>query len=185
MKAFIRALALSCLLSSAYADESTMDKLKEALQQSGEKIQEIAKSIQDYDWKGTVEDAVYVGPAFVTGATFNGQSRFAVVKPDEAISCEITVDVDENRMKDLKFRGLLFGIKDVGPQALISIEAGKKTEKFTLKAPSETGVYQVRFRPVVSLNMNNAQNDWVDAEKNQPSLKSTVGIIIVKSSEKK
>ncbi len=170
----------------AYADEdkSTMDKLQTALQQAGDKVEEIAKSLRDYDWKGTLQDTYYVGPAFVTGATFNGNQRATVVKPGEEIQCEISVNVNPDRAKDVKYQGLIFGFKDEAPQAVVKMNMSKEMaykEKFTLKAPKESGIYQVRFRPIDAESKADPLKQWIDSEGNQPGMKATIGIIVVKS----
>lgn len=160
-------------------DESTLDQLKAALEKAGDKIEEMTKALEEYDWKGAYQDATSFGPISLSDTTINGHSRAKVVAPGEKLSCETTVWVNKDKMKDLKLQRILVGIKDLGPQTSFGIPSDKeKKETFTLTAPTEPGLYQIRFRPVVGSN-----DQWLDAEGKQPNFTYTIGVIWVKKPE--
>ncbi len=177
MKLIKYVLAFALTASSfAYTDESSLDKLKAALDKAGDKVEEMTKALQDYDWKGAYHNATTFGPVSFSDVTVNGQTRAAAVQPGEKIAFTATVSIDQEKMKNLKLKKVLVGIKDARPEASFSISGNpEQKETFTLTAPQEPGLYQIRYRPVVSGN-----DEWLDAEGNPPSFTHTIAMIWVK-----
>ncbi|MCE5295120.1 MAG: hypothetical protein LLF94_10985 [Chlamydiales bacterium] len=164
----------------AVEEPTATDQLKAALEKAGDKIDEIIKALEDYDWKGAYEDATTFGPVSLSDTMINGKLRAQAVMPGEKLTCETTVVANKEKMKNLKLERVLIGFKDVGPQASFAIpsEMDKEVkETFTLTAPNEPGLYLIRYRPVAS----SSNNEWLDAEGNAPDFTHTIGIIWVRS----
>ncbi|MBS0635638.1 MAG: hypothetical protein JSR37_09265 [Verrucomicrobia bacterium] len=175
-------LALLCATSTcAYAEESSVDQLKAALEKAEDKIEEMAKALQEYDWKGAYDKATTFGPVSLSDVTVNGNTRAAIVEPGQEIKCTATVHVDQEKMKNLKLKRVVVGINDVGPQTSFSISSNKEqNETFTLTAPKEPGLYQVRYRPVI-----NDSSEWLDPEGKAPGFTYTIAMIWVKKPDAK
>ncbi len=175
MVKFVVAFALLAS-SQAYSDESSLDKLKAALDKAGDKVDEMTKALQDYDWKGAYNNATTFGPISFSDVTLNGHTRAAAVMPGEKIACSASIFVDQEKMKNLKVKKVIVGIKDVGPEASFGISSNQEQkETFTLTAPKEPGLYQIRYRPVVS-----GSEEWLDTEGNPPGFTHTIAMIWVK-----
>lgn len=183
------------LPSAAFAADSKTDEfidkaseqLKEALKKCGDKIDETQKYLQEYDWKGLIPKP-HSGAASITDATFNGKRVACVVKPGERIEGEVAVTLDPEAIKDMKYHRLVIGFNGIGAQTSFGVGAGvgylvtdtAHNEKFTLIAPKEPGLYQVRFRPVAKTTDAEALTMWKDEQGNAPSASSTIGFIWVK-----
>lgn len=164
--------------------DSAAEKLKEVLNASGEKIEEAQKYLQEYDWQGLVPKP-YSGAVGISGATFNGKYVACVVKPGERIEGEVVVVVDKEKSQGLKDHRLIIGFKNIGAQTSFSVKPfvadQVQREKFTLVAPMDPGLYQVRFRSVQSPTEAEALKLWNDEQGLAPAATSTIGFIWVKA----
>ncbi len=162
------------------------DALKKGVDKCGDKMEDIQQYLHNHDFKGVIKDYVSSGPATVFGVTLNGHKRAIVVKPGERIEGTLKYKLDTDRCKDIKYHRLLLGFKDVGPQTTVGVGIGFLADKenegnFTLIAPQKPGVYQIRFRSVENYTETEAVKHWKDEHGNEPSLRKTVGIVVVKS----
>lgn len=162
------------------------DALKGGVDKCGDKIEDIQQYLQSHDFKGVIKDHVSSGPATVSAVTLNGHKRAIVVKPGERIEGKLKYKLDKDRCKDIQYHRILLGLKDVGPQTTVGIGIGfladkENEETFTLIAPEKPGVYQIRFRSVENYTETEALKHWKDEHGNEPSVKKTVGIVVVKS----
>jgi hypothetical protein len=197
----ILAVALFTLASSnvAYAKSSeskikeaidnASEKLKAGVEKCGDKIEDVQNYFHNYDWKGVIQEKATFGSATVTGMKFNGHHRAVVVKPGERIEGELKVVLDPNQIKDIKYHRLVIGFKDVGAQTAFGVGGGfgylvsdkEHKEEFTLIAPAQPGLYQVRFRAVESLTETEALKKWTDDNGSQPDGTATIGFVWVKA----
>jgi hypothetical protein len=171
------------------AIDTAADKLKSGVEKAGDKIEDVQNYFQNYDWKGVIQEKAAVGPATVTDIKLNGYHRAVIVKPGERIEGELKVLLDKDQIKDIKYHRLVIGLKDAGAQTAFGVGGGfgylvgdrEHKESFTLIAPTEPGLYQVRFRPVECLTEHEALKKWNDDKGNQPDGKSTIGFVLVRS----
>ncbi len=164
--------------------EDAAEALKKGVDALGDDFNAIQDYLDHYHWKGIIQDKATSGPATLKHLELNENSRAIVVKPGEKIEAEIKCILDAKQCSTFGFYRIVVGIKGEGPQAVIGNElglaAGRTREKFTLTAPNEPGMYQIRFRPVDALFEATALDAWKDEEGNEPDGKTTIGIIIVK-----
>lgn len=161
----------------------------EAIQKGVDELGDDFASIQDYldqyHWKGIIQDTAGSGSATLKQLKLNEHSRVIIVKPGEKIEAKAKCNVDADTSSAFSLYRIVVGLKGVGPQAVIGNElgfyAGKTREKFTLVAPEEPGMYQIRFRLVEAFSKTTALNAWTDAEGNEPDGLTTIGIIFVKN----
>lgn len=158
--------------------------LKKGVEELGEDFDAIQDYLNNYSWKGIIQEKASSGPATLSHLELNEHSKAIVVKPGETIDAEVKCDLDSKQCSALGVYRIVVGIPGEGPQAVIGNEsglfAGKTREKFTLTAPEKKGFYQIRFRPVDALFQSTALDGWVDDHNHEPSAKTTIGIIVVK-----
>ncbi len=164
--------------------ENGGEALKRGTDDLGQDFAVLQEYLDHYNWKGLIEDKATSGPATLKHLELNEHSRVIVVKPGEKIKAEVKCLLDSEKCSAFGLYRIVVGINDVGPQAVVGHElglaAGKTREKFTLTAPTEPGMYEIRFRPVEALLKTTALDAWTDEAGNQPDGKTTIGIIFVK-----
>lgn len=165
-------------------NEEGLEALKKGIDKLGNDLNAIQDYLNDYAWKGLIQDKATAGPVTLKHLELNDYSRAVVVKRGEKIEAEVKCYIDPEQCSLFSLYRIVVGLKGEGPQATIGNEmglvAGKSREKFTLKAPERPGVYQIRFRPVTTCFKSRAFEGWKDDEGNEPGAKTTIGIIIVK-----
>ncbi len=178
----------ACAKSVEKTVKEWIDDGSEALKKGTDKLGDDFNAIQDYlnnyHWKGLIEEKATSGPATLKHLELNDYSKVVVVKPGETIEAEVKCNLDPDQCSIYGVYRIVVGLKGKGPQAVIANEsgliAGKTREKFTLLAPEEPGMYQIRFRTVDALFQSTALAAWIDEEGNEPDGTTTIGIIFVK-----
>jgi hypothetical protein len=160
------------------------DTLKKKTDELGEDFQAIQNYLDNYHWKGVIEEKARSGPATLKHLKLNEHSKAILAMPGETIEAVVECKLDSEQTSVFGLYRIVIGIKEDGPQAVIGNEsglfAGKSTEKFTLKAPEKAGIYQIRFRTVDTFFKAKALDAWIDEEGNEPDGTTTIGVIIVK-----
>ncbi len=202
MKTIKFTIAKTCLVAlfgvtqlNAGGSQSVEDKVKdwivdssEVLKRGVDKLGHDFNSIQDYlnnyHWKGLIQDKAASGPVTLKRLELNEHPRAVVVRPGEKIEAEVKCIFDSDKCSVFKVYRIVVGLKGEGGQAVIGnesgITAGKTIENFTLTAPEKPGMYQVRFRAVDAVFKTTAFNAWEDENGNEPDGTTTIGIIFVK-----
>lgn len=166
-----------------WIDESSKS-LKKGVDELGDDFRSIQDYLDNYHWKGLVQERATSGPVTLKHLEMNGHSKAVVAKPGERIEAEIQCNVDPAKTSSFAIYRAVIGINGKGPQAVVGTEAGltagKTLEKFDLIAPAEAGVYQVRFRTADAFFESTARDAWKDKNGNEPDGTTTIGIIIVK-----
>ena len=138
---------------------------------------------ESYPWKGIIQDEATSGVVTLSDLTLNGQGRFAKVKPGTRINGEVKCTFDQNLCSKFSFYRIVIGIHEKGPFTSIyngyCVLTGKSTEKFSFTAPSEGGIYQIRFRVSESYSEQEALNDWKDIKGIEPDSSTTIGVLVV------
>lgn len=161
--------------------DSVADSLKEGVDAFGDDLASIQSFLENYPWKGVIQDRATSGPITLTKLRLNGHSRVAAVRPGASIEGVVEQFLDPNIASSCKVYRAVIGFKDIGPQTsigtTIGFNAGASLETFTLHAPLEPGFYEVRFGVADSFFYQNA---WPDEEGDQPDASTTIGVIYVK-----
>lgn len=144
------------------------------------KIQETPES---YPWKGIVQDAATSGVVTLSHLDLNGNGRVTKVPANQTIQGKVNCLFDRNLCDKLALYRVVIGIDGIGPLTTIyngfCLLTGESTETFTFQAPSESGVYQIRFRVSESFSEQESLSDWKDRGGNEPGAGTTIGILIV------
>jgi hypothetical protein len=173
------------------ADEKVkdwIDDVSESFKKGVDNLKHDVVAIQDYldnyHWKGVVQDEATSDAVTLKHLKLNGHSRAVVVKKGERIECSVKCDLDREKCSALSLYRVVIGLKGQGAQTTIGNElgivAGESKEKFTLIAPREAGVYQIRFRLVERLLEGSALNAWEKHGK-EPDGTTTIGVIVVEA----
>jgi len=140
--------------------------------------------LNNYSWKGIIQDHASSGPATLKDLKMNGHHKVVVVDTCDTIECEVMCNLDRSKCAAFSVYRVVLGIKGLGAQTTIGNEfgivAGESREKFTLHAPRKPGLYQVRFKPVESLLERTALESWTDEHGEEPDASTTIGIILVR-----
>lgn len=160
------------------------DALKSTVDRLGDNLAAIQDYLDNYHWKGLIQDEATSGAATLKHLQLNGHSKAVVVRAGERIQGIVLCDLDSKQCSSLSLYRVVLGIKGKGAQTTIGNElgifSGESLENFILIAPSEPGIYQIRYRLVESFTKKAALEAWVDENGNEPSAITTVGIILVK-----
>jgi hypothetical protein len=168
--------------------EDAIDKVAHAIKHAISKLEDNVEVVQDYfdnyKWKGVIEDTVTFDKVTLENFELNGHSKAIIVKPGERIEGRVHCILDRKQCSLTHFYRVVLGIKGEGAQTTIGNEfglvAGESKEKFTLIAPENPDLYQVRFKVVDSLFKGNALDAWKDDKGNEPDSRTTVAFILVK-----
>lgn len=190
-------VALSCLIPShsawAKSTESKLkdwidsgsESLKSGIDQLGNDLNAIQEYLNNYHWKGVIQDQATSGPVTLKHVELNDHSRAVVVKPGERIEGEVKCLINKNETAAFSVYRVVVGIKGEGAQTVLGNElglgAGKSREQFSLIAPTQPGMYEIRFRVVDALFKDKALHSWKDEAGNEPDGTKTIGIIYVKA----
>ena len=158
--------------------------LKGGVDRLGDNLIAIQDYLDNYHWKGLIQDEATSGAATLKHLQLNGYSRAVVVKPGERIQGVVLCNLDSKQCSSLSLYRVVLGIKGKGAQTTIGNElgiiAGESLEDFVLSAPSESGIYQIRYRLVESFTKKAALAAWVDENGDEPSATTTIGVVVVK-----
>ncbi len=155
--------------------------LKKGVEKCGDKLEDI----QNYCRK-KFQETTTVGSATVTNVTFNGHHLATIVKPSERIEGELKCILDKSKIQDMRYHRLIIGFKGQGAQTSVSNGVGyfadrESKDKFVLIAPSQPGLYKVRYRPVESYTEGEALKKWRDDKDREPNSDATIGLIYVRA----
>lgn len=163
------------------AIEAVEVKFQEGKKKFGEKVEDL----QTYVRKKYHEHAKFGGVS-ATDVTLNDHRLAAVVNPGESIEVKFNCTLSDEQLKDVKYHRLLIGYK-ARENAEVVVDLGRgfsidkvSKVKVNLVAPSEPGFYKVRFRPLEGDIEGDALQQWKDVHGDEPSAKTTLGLIYVK-----
>jgi len=189
-------LSLFAVVATPVYAKSTSDKIKDAVDDAsdsvkkgvdklGDNLAAAQEYLENYSWKGIVQDKATSGEITLSHLKMNGHRRVVLVKPGEKVSCKVDYFLDPNKVSDIGFYRAVIGIKGIGPQTTacncLGAAAGEGHSKFTLTAPTEPGMYQIRFRTVNKYLEKDALDCWLNENGDEPDASTTIGIIYVKS----
>lgn len=145
-----------------------------------------ASSVTDYlkefPWIGLISDEITYGPITISNVSLDHSDKLVFANPGETLHGNLRYKLNSEKDK-LNLHHLIVGIEGVGAQDCVMHSFGlwdtKGKGKFTLTAPSESGVYEVRFLYNEGLTCSKAREAWNSGQKD-PSAYATIGIIIVK-----
>lgn len=163
------------------------ERAEAALKSALEKIKDDAQAVRDYlsnhCWKDIIHDDAVSGPVTLKNLTLNGYPKAVLAQPGETVEATVDCNLDREKCNSLSFYRIVVGLKGVGAQTTIGNElgivAGPSKEKFSLVAPQEPGIYQIRYTVAETVFEKKARHSWVDKKGNEPSAATTIGVIVV------
>lgn len=164
--------------------DEAAEALKKGVDELGNDFDKIQHYLNNYHWKGLIQDKATSGPITLKHLELNDHSKSIIAHPGEKIEAEVKCIFNADHTSVFDLYRVVIGLKGEGPQAIIGsqsgISSGKSREKFTLLAPYTPGVYEIRFRPVDALLKSTAMDGWRDEKGQEPDATTTIGVIIVK-----
>lgn len=145
-------------------------------------VKPVAEYLPTFPWIGLIMNEVTYGPITVSNVHINHGDKLAVVKPGEVLHGSLRYRVNSSNQHLFHRYHLVVGIKNLGAQDCVTHtygvwdSSGKGT--FTLKAPLEPGVYEVRFLYQEAPTCEEARSVW-NADMGEPSSYATIGVIVV------
>lgn len=138
--------------------------------------------ISNYPWLGLIMDEVTYGPITVSHVHLNKGSQLAIVKAGEVVHGTLQYRVDSTDQEAFHRYHLVVGLKNVGAQDCVTHTYGiwdsSGKGNFTLKAPLEPGLYEIRFFYQEAPTCEEARSVW-NTDIGEPSSFATIGAIIV------
>lgn len=135
-----------------------------------------------YPWLALMMDELTYGPITIWDVHLNKGSPLVVAKPGEIINGQLRYRVDSTNQEAFHTYHLVVGLQGIGAQDCVTHTWGvwdnSGRERFTLKAPLEPGVYEVRFVYHEAPTCEEARSVW-NSEGGEPSSFATIGAIIV------
>jgi hypothetical protein len=160
--------ALTCIMP-LHATEAPMDKINNL--------------INSFPYIGLVTKEVTYGPITLRDFNLENDGRVVFADPGELINGTVKYKINSDKIESWNMHHIIVGIKDQDyPESQVcithSLGAWDKKGKahFSLKAPQEKGVYEVRFNYQSVLSCESAITLW---KQDTPASKATVGIIVV------
>lgn len=138
--------------------------------------------LQQYPWLGLVLDELTYGPITVRDVHLNRGSQLAIVKPGEVVHGQLRYKIDTSDQTAFRRYHLVVGLSGIGAQDCITHtwalwdSSGKG--RFTLKAPLEPGLYEIRFTYHEAPTCEEARSIW-NNQMGDPSSFATIGAILV------
>lgn len=164
--------------------DSFSDSLKSTVDRIGDNIESVQDYLDNYHWKGVLQSKATSGPATLENLQLNGHKAVVAVKPGERILGEVDCNLDPEACASFRYYRVVLGIKGCGAQTTVGnslgINANNSRDRFALIAPSEPGLYQIRFKTVKAFFETEALNEWLDDNGNEPDGTTTIGLIVVK-----
>lgn len=144
-----------------------------------------ASSIKDYikefPWIGLISNEITYGPITISNVHINDSDKLVFAHPGEILHGNLRYKVNSDKEK-LNFHHLVIGIEGEGAQDCVMHSMGlwdtKGKGKFKLTAPTDPGVYQVRFLYNEGITCSKARDAW-NKGLQEPSSAATIGVIIV------
>lgn len=144
------------------------------------------KSLNEYfkecPWLGLIANKITVGPVTVSDVSIHDGDKLAYAEPGETLNGMLKYKVKSDDLDSLHLYHVVIGIKGQGAQDCATHNLGiwnsKGHGKFSIKAPVEPGIYEVRFLFVEGVTCEAAQDIW-NSGKETPSAATTIGVIIV------
>lgn len=131
--------------------------------------------------KGFISDSVEIEGIKLSNFSFMGGKRIISCSPSDLIDCQIDYEIKDDELSSAKIHYFMVGFHNEGPQTtmkrVLGFMSDSGTAKFSLEAPKEEGVYEIRFAHGTGITLDQASEDWWD---NPPSSNTTMGIVIVK-----
>jgi hypothetical protein len=138
--------------------------------------------LEECPWIGLVADYITLGPIKISKVSIHHGDKIAYVSPGKTIHGKLKYEISADDLESLHFYHLTVGFKHQGAQDCVTHNLGvwdaKGKGKFTLKAPEEPGVYEVRFLLTEGLTCAGAYEAW-DSSHGKPSSAATIGVLIV------
>jgi hypothetical protein len=165
-KVVLSSLFITAAFASVYAVETPQDK--------------IDQWINECPYIGLVAKEVTYGPITLKDFKMEDEGRVVIAQPGEFINSSVEYKVAKEHLKSLHLHHIIVGIKGQNSQncithALAVWDTHGKAH-FCFAAPTEKGIYEVRFDYQTALTCKEAYKLW---RADPPSSKATVGIVIV------
>lgn len=142
-----------------------------------DKINEWLKSCP---YIGLASKEVIYGPITLKHFDLEDKGRVVIAQPGEKINGSVKYKVDASKLDSWELHHIILGVSSGKEQTCITHALGvwdnKGKAHFSLTAPQEKGVHEIRFDYQTGLRCSEAMEHW---KQDPPSSRAALGIIIV------
>jgi hypothetical protein len=141
----------------------------------------ISDYVKEIPGIGLISDSIEFDGITISDFAFETGHKYIFVKPGDKFVAQMHYEIDAAALASLHLHHFIIGLHVDGPQDCILHSMGltdsKGETKVTLKAPKNSGAYQVRFCHAVGLTFEDAKEAWWRGEG--ASANTIMGIVIV------
>ena len=144
----------------------------------------LSEYLEECPWIGLIANQITLGPIKISNVSIHDGDKLAYVSPGEILNGMLKYQINSKNLDSLHLYHLTIGIKNQGKgtQDCVTHNLGVWDSKgrghFTLKAPENPGIYEVRFLLTEGLTCTRARDAW-NSGNEKPSAAATIGIVIV------
>lgn len=130
---------------------------------------------------GMIADKVdYEGITLSDFKFLNGK-KYVFCSPKEEVTALVNYAIDHDQLESLHLHHFIYGLYPDGPQGCLVRSFGfvdrEGSTSFTIKAPCNKGVYEVRFSHGEGLTFETASEEWW--KQGNPPSNTIMGVLIV------
>src|SRR5690606_17033991 len=104
-----------------------------------------------------------------------------ICHPGDKVTAMVDYEIDSDQLSSFHLHHFIYGLDPSGPQGCLiktlALTDSSGSAEFTLKAPQDKGVYQVRFCHSQGLTYDKAHETWW--KKVNPNAITVMGVMIV------
>lgn len=136
----------------------------------------------DFPGKGMITDQVEYDGIELSNFAFSNGKKYAVFHSGDEILGQVDFKINKKDLSLFRIHYFIIGLFPNGPQSCLVKSYGLRdsqgTARFSLIAPKDKGVYQIRFSHGTGVSCKQAKKAWWD--KHIHPAKTMMGIIVVK-----
>lgn len=148
--------------------------------------EEIKRDIKKYTNEmpaiGMIMDKVEYDGVTLSNFRFQNGKKYIICSPNDSVTAHVEYEIDSDKLATFHLHHFIYGLDPSGPQGDLFKTLGFRDStgdaEFTLKAPKEKGLYQVRFCHGEGVTYEKAKDAWL--KKGNPPEKTIMGVVLVR-----
>ena len=136
----------------------------------------------DFPGKGMIIDQVKYEGIELSNFAFSNGRRYTIINPGDEIIGQVDFKIDKKKLSLFRIHYFIIGLFPNGPQSCLvksyGLQDSQGTARFSLTAPEDKGIYQIRFSHGTGITCKQAKKAWW--HKHIHPANTMMGIVVVK-----